>query len=302
MSVPHLTDAPSCATTSSTGGNEPDALIRALAARQHGVVSRAQLRQAGVPVHYFEYRLKKGSFEAIHPGVYQVGPIAAPYRREMAAVLAYGRDVVLSHQSAGSLWDLLPPTPATAPVTISTVRDVRGRYQGVQLYRVMMLGADETTSLDGLPLTTPARTIFDLAGRLDGRGLEQVLARADRKDLLDRVQLEQLLERYPRRRGRARLRTLLATTSSPAFTRSEAEERFLDLIRSAGLRPPETNAIVRGFEVDAVWRAERLVVEIDGLAYHSTPDRLRPPPVPPTFLACRRPINQRPLTQQAPTR
>jgi very-short-patch-repair endonuclease len=136
---------------------------------------------------------------------------------------------------------------------------------------VPTLGSDEHTHLEGFPLTTPARTIHDLAGTLISRQLEQVLARADRQRLLDREKIGTLLKRYPRRRGRARLRALLATPDGPALTRSEAEDRFLSLVRKAGLRHPETNVMVNGFEVDALWRAERLVVEIDGFAFHSLP-------------------------------
>jgi very-short-patch-repair endonuclease len=102
--------------------------------------------------------------------------------------------------------------------------------------------------------------------------LEQVLARADRQRLLDREKIETLLARYPRRRGRARLSPLLTNPASPSLTRSEAEDRFLTLVRKAGLRQPETNVLIRDFEVDALWRAERLVVEIDGFAFHSSPE------------------------------
>jgi very-short-patch-repair endonuclease len=101
--------------------------------------------------------------------------------------------------------------------------------------------------------------------------LEQVIARADRKKLLNREQLDILLARHSRRRGNARLRALLSSPAGPAFTRSEAEERFLTLVRNAGLRAPEMNVTVRGFEVDALWERERLIVEIDGFAFHSSP-------------------------------
>lgn len=253
---------------------DPDSLILALARRQHGVVARWQLLGAGVPRHKIEYRLRKGWFVSIHRGVYRVGPTEAPRQREMAAVLACGAGAVLSHSTAAALWELLPqsPTRATAPVTLSATRDVRPRFHGVRYHRVSSLCADETTYLECLPLTTPARTLLDLAGSLGTRELEQVLARADRQGLLDRGQLERLLARYPRRRGRSRLRTLLGAPVDLTFTRSEAEERFLSLVRKAGLHPPEMNVVVRGIEVDALWRQERLVVEIDGFAFHSSPE------------------------------
>lgn len=253
-----------------TRNTDPDSVILALAAEQHGVVARGQLARAGIPAHTIKHRLKKGWLESIHRGVYRVGPIISPRCREMAALLACGPGAALSHRSAGALLGLLPSPPATAPVVISTIRDVRGMGRSIRIYRVRTLNADEVSHLDGLSLTTPTRTLLDLAGTLSTRQLEQVLARADRDGHLDREEIGSLLARYPRRPGAARLHALLAAPTGPAFTRSEAEERFLTLIRKAGLRPPETNVGVRGFEVDAFWREERLVVEIDGFAFHSS--------------------------------
>jgi very-short-patch-repair endonuclease len=249
---------------------DPDAAILALAARQHGVVSRSQLQRLGISAHRIEYRLRKGRLESLHAGVYRIGPLVAPRQRELAALLACGDDAVLSHQSAGALWELHSP-PNGTPVVISTTRLVRLRSSAVRVHRMTTLHREDITQLDGLPLTTPSRTLLDLAGSLGTRELEQALARASRQGRLMRDQIQKLLERYPRRHGIARLRTLLSAPDDPVFTRSEAEERFLALVRRAGLRPPEMNVKVRGFEVDALWRAERLVVEIDGFAYHSSP-------------------------------
>jgi very-short-patch-repair endonuclease len=135
---------------------------------------------------------------------------------------------------------------------------------------VRSLGADEVSHLDGLLLTNVSRTLLDLAGSLSARELEQVMARADRERHLDMRHLELLLTRYPRRPGRTSLLALLASPDGPQLTRSEAEERFIALLRKGRLCLPEMNVLVRGFEVDAFWRAERLVAEIDGFAFHST--------------------------------
>lgn len=251
--------------------HDMDGLILALAARQHGVVARWQLRRAKVPSHRIEYQLKRGWFESIHRGVYRVGPLAPPCQHEMAAILATGDDAVLSHSSAAALWKLLPSPAGSAPITVSTTRDLRGRSSGIRVHRVTALPSDEITRLGNLPLTTPSRTLLDLAGSLTTRELEQAIARADRAKLLDRNQLEQLLIRYPHRRDKAGLRALLTAPESPALTRSEAEERFLTLVRKARFRTPKLNVRVRGFEVDALWEAERLIVEIDGFAFHSSP-------------------------------
>lgn len=248
----------------------PVAGFLALAARQHGVVTRRQLMRAGSTRHSIEYYLKSGWLELLHRGVYGVGPVLAPHRREMAALLACGPGAVLSHRSAAALWELLPAPPAMAPVIVSTTRNLRGRTSGLRVYRVRGLGADEVAVVRGLRLTHAARTLLDLAASLSLRDLEQAMARADRKGFLDRKSLELLLTRYPRRPGRTRLVALLEGHAGPTLTRSEAEERFLALIRRAGLRHPEMNVVIQGYEVDALWRAERLVVEIDGFAIHST--------------------------------
>lgn len=260
--------------------SDPDALLQALAAGQHGVVARRQLLGAGISRRRIDYYLKKGWLAPLHLGIYQAGPVAAPRQREMAALLACGEGTALSHRSAAALWELLPHPGPAFPVAVSAMRNLRGRRSGIRIHRVSSLGADEVSSLDSLRLTNPARTLLDLASVLTARDLERALARADREHLLDRGQLEQLLLRYSRRPGGAVLRTLLTSQDGPVLTRSEAEERFLALIREGGLHPPEMNVLVQGFEVDAFWRAERLVVEIDGYAFHSARaaferDRLR---------------------------
>lgn len=248
---------------------EPVAQLKALAVQQQGVISRPQILGLGLSRHWIDLHLKKGWLELVHRGVYRVGPVEALHQREMAALLVCGAGAVLSHMSAAALWELLPPSDAREPITVSTVRNLRGRRSGVRVCRVMSLGPDEITCLGGLQLTTPARTLLDLAGALSARALEQAVARADRQRLLDRSQLGVLLARYPRRPGRRRLRAVLASLDGPDLTRSEAEERFVALIRKVGLPLPRTNVLVSGFEVDAFWQEERLVVEIDGFAFHS---------------------------------
>lgn len=267
--------APPPAHPPSTGTIAPDtdadSQILALATRQHGVVARWQLQRAAAPLHRIRYHLKNGWFVSIHQGVYRVGPVAAPRYREMAALLATGDEAVLSHVSAAALWNLLPPPADNAPITVSSTRDLRGRSSGVRVHRVTAFSAAEITQHDGLRLTTPARTLLDLAGSFSTRELEKVYARADRMNLIGRDQIEILLARHPRRRGIAHLRALLTTQAGPTLTRSEAEERFLILVRKARFSQPEMNVLVRGFEVDALWNTERLIVEIDGFAFHSSP-------------------------------
>jgi len=151
---------------------------------------------------------------------------------------------------------------------------------GIRVHYPGALSADEVTTRDAIPVTTVARTLYDLATCTTHRELERALAEAFALRLTTRAAVASLVARHAGRRGARRLQELLDSTSAPALTRSEAEERFLALIRKAQLPSPEVNAELEGYEVDFLWRAERLVAEIDGRAFHSSDrsfekDRLR---------------------------
>jgi very-short-patch-repair endonuclease len=235
-----------------------------LAPGQHGLVARRQLLAAGVTRNEIEVRLRRGEFRALHAGVFQAGPVAGPRSREMAAVLAC--DGVVSHRSAAAMRELV--TAFTGPVDISVAPSRRVRRPGIRVHR-SRLGRTEVETLDGVPVTTLSRTLFDLASVTTGRELERALAAAERMDVNLRRRLRVLLERHPARRGTRSLRSVLAS-GAPALTRSEAEERLLELIRSAGLPTPAFNVMLHGHEVDCYWRAARLVVEVDGYAWHGS--------------------------------
>jgi hypothetical protein len=240
-----------------------DELIEQLAVGQLGLVTRAQLQAHGLTTHAIAGRVEARRLRVLHRGVYRVGPVVAPYARELAAVLACGPQAVLSHRSAGWLWQLLPDPGNEHPVDISLIQGERGRRPNLRRHRAR-LHATEVTVRGFIPVTVPGRTVIDLAALLETHELEGVLARAERSGLLERGELLTV----SRRPGAPRLRALLENDSAPALTRSEAERRFLILIRKAQLPAPETNARVGAFEVDFFWRRERLIVEVDGYAYH----------------------------------
>lgn len=250
------------------GHDSTDARIQELAARQHGVVARAQLLGAGVSVGAIDHRLRKGTLRQVHRGVYRTGPITARYQAEMAAALACGPDAALSDRTAAGIWDLMPPRQPEAPVDVAGPRSLRGPASGVRLHRRGPLEPDEMAQRHGLPLTTPGRTVLDLASSLGPYELERVLARALRDGLISRESVEAMLLRHPHRRGCRTLRALLDDTG-PAFTRSEAEARFLALLRKGDVPRPRTNVVVCGLEVDFFWPDRSLVVEVDGFAYHA---------------------------------
>ena len=184
----------------------------------------------------------------------------------MAAVVAGGKGAVLSHFSAAALWGL----QVEARMIDLTVPPTRHpRMHGVRVHRLDLHEGDPTES-DRIPVTTPERTIIDLATRLPLRRVERVVNEADRLGLVTVEQLRAGLSRMTRQRGLPALRALL-DSSTFVRTDSELESQFLDLVRDAGLPLPRTGALVNGFKVDFFWPEFGLVVETDGLRYHRTP-------------------------------
>ena len=188
----------------------------------------------------------------------------------MAAVLACGPGAVVSHRSAAAEWDLRPSASASVDVTVVGTR--RRRRAGIVMHQVRWLPPEDCTVRDGLPLTTVARTLLDLAAVLRPEQLERAFEQAERLRLLDVRALEELCRNRPGHRGVRPLAALLAQEHAPASleTRSELERRFLGLCREAGLPQPAVNVLVQGFEVDAAWLDRRVIVELDGHAFHGT--------------------------------
>jgi very-short-patch-repair endonuclease len=232
-----------------------------LAADQHGVVSRAQLLQAGLTPEAIKRRVRAGRLHPIHRGVYAVGHrVLTREGRWMAAVLACGPGAALSHATAAAAWDLR----RNDGLIHVTVRGSRKAPKGVRLHRSPALTPRDVTTLRGVPVTTPARTIVDLARTLTADDLEPIVDAADQRGLVDfqdlehanPVSLKAVLRRY-----------------DPAPTRSELERRFLRLCKKHRIARPETNVLIGGYLVDFVWRDRRLIVEVDGYGYHRAPNR-----------------------------
>lgn len=223
----------------------PDQGIARIAARQHGVVSIAQIQAAGLDKHQVLHRVRTARLHRIHLGVFTVGH--AHLSREgrwMAAALAGGDAAVLSHRSAASLWALLPYRERSE-IEISVPGDGgRRKRDGIRLHRCPSLSAERVTRRQGIPVTTPSRTISDLRRVVS----PQELRRAQRQAEV--------------------LRLPLGPSASPDGTRSELEFLFLDLCRKHRLPAPEVNIRIDSLLVDFVWRDQRLIVETDGYRYH----------------------------------
>ncbi len=211
----------------------------------------------------------RGELRSLHRGVYVSGPIEPELARFMAAVTSCGPNAYLSHDSAAYRWRYLP-VDLSGDIAVTVVGRNPGSRDGIRIHRTLDLPGDETTSLDAIPMTSPARTILDLAATSTGRRLEQAVAEAIARRRVSTRALQALTERHPRHRGSRPLAALLELDRDPARVRSTAEEDLLALVREAGLPDPLVNAQFHGFEIDFLWLRERLAVEVDGLAYHSS--------------------------------
>jgi predicted transcriptional regulator of viral defense system len=246
-----------------------DRAVAELARRQHGVVSRAQLAEIGLHRGAIELRVARGRLHAVHSRVYAVGHTCLTDQgRWMAAVLAGGAGAALSHRSAAALWGIRPWGSTRAEVTAAARRESR---LGVRFY-CSHLPTDETTVHNGIPVTTVARTLFDLAGAVSRPQFERAVNEAEIRRLWDALSLADLLERHPRRPGAATIKNVIA--AGARITRSDLEDLFTAFRKAADLPPAETNLVLyiggRWIEADCVWREQRLIVELDSHTYHGT--------------------------------
>jgi hypothetical protein len=243
----------------------PDARIAWNAARQHGVVSHEQLVEAGLSTSGVRRRVAAGWLHREHVGVYAVGHAGLTQRgRWMAAVLAGGDEAVLSHRSAGALWGLC--LDAQPEITVPGRK--RHSVPGLRLH-AGAIRPGETLRVDGIRVTKVGRTLLDLAEVLTVDELVSAIDKATNSRRLGRTTMSSVIKASPGRRGLKPLRrALLITRPQDVLTRSELERRALRLIAQAGLPAPEVNARLHGYEVDLLWRADRLVVELDGREHH----------------------------------
>lgn len=238
----------------------------ALAQSQEGVVTGRQLAAVGLGRHAVAHRVRSGWLRRRHRGVYIVGPVESPHAEAMAAVLAVGDAALLSHYPAGALSEIVPAREGMPEVTV-VGRDARGPA-GVRVHRIRRLHPHDATRHQSIPVTSPARTLLDVATDLTHRDLTRAVEEAQVRHLVTDVSLNEQFKRYPHHRGTPALREAIQT--EPALTRSEAERRLLELIRAARLPAPQTNVRIGRHEVDFLWPELNLIGEVDGYAFHSS--------------------------------
>lgn len=243
-----------------------DHRLARVARRQRGVVHRDQLLGLGLSSSAIKGRVASGRLHRVRPCVYAVGHVALPAGgREMAVQLWRAPYGVLSHETAAAIWGF-----SAAPATVHVSGPPGGTMSqpGTVVHRVRRLDAQDVRSHDGFRVTSPARTVLDIAATAPARELERAVAEARVLGLVRERDLRAVLQRYPQRPGSRVLTELLDAEHGPAFTRSDLERELLALVRRAAVRPPRTNARLNGYEVDALWAAERLVVELDSFRFH----------------------------------
>jgi very-short-patch-repair endonuclease len=241
----------------------PGQRIARLATAQKGPISRRQLERAGLGRSSVGRRAGKGELHRVFRGIYLPGHEAlAPLARESAALLAIGADAVLSHESAALAWGIIEDYTGDVHVTV-VGRKLHCRA-GLRVHRTS--ARPPIRRRHGLPVTSPAQTLLDLAA-VKSRHLEHALIEAHGARLVTADELAKAIKRAGRKPGTRVLRELIGANAS-GFTRSEAERRLRALLRAARLPEPRTNATILGFMVDCLWPAQRLVVEFDGYRFH----------------------------------
>jgi hypothetical protein len=255
-----------------------DSALPTFAVRQHGVVS---IRQLLGPIGYTQSAVNRavaaGRLHRLYRGVYAVGHTSLSlHARCLAAVLASGPGALLSHYSAGWLWDLKVLTPIPVHTTATTRRRPR---RPIHLHYGNLDGVDRALR-EGIPVTSLARTLLDLAAFVPVWRLQRLLERSEELRLFELTAVEDVLARNRGHRGAGRLRRAAAGYRPPPFTRSGAEVRLLELLAEAGLPRPATGFNEVGYELDLYWPDLRFAVELDLFETHGTResferDRLR---------------------------
>ena len=250
-----------------------DALVAQLAASQHGVVARAQLLALGLTPEMIRGRIQRGLLHRIHRGVYAVGHKRLTREgRYMAAVLACGDAAALRHRTAAAHWGI---RPYGGRIEVAAPGRPRGRKGDSFVACSSSLDPDEVTTHEGIPTTTVARTLIELASTDPPPRLEKAIREAGFLRLFDLCDLQEQIGRHPNHKGITKLRAIVETAAEThARTRSELEDRFLQHLSVESLPSPQVNATIelpdRTIEADMVWPDRKLIVELDGWHGHGT--------------------------------
>jgi len=243
--------------------------IRELAERQHGVVARWQLLEMGLGRRLNQDRVEAGILIPVFQGVFALGHRRIDRRgRWLAAVLASGPGAVLSHGSALSLWEM-----RGSHGDVEVLRRSGGTHQrrsGIRLHQTRSLPDDHVTIEQGIPATTPERSLLDMASRLDAKQQERALVAGDKNGCVRWSELQRVLRGWRGKRGIGRLRRVaMEVDPRAADTFSSLGVDFLALCREFGLSLPQVNVLVEDFLIDFYWPGQRVIVETDSYEHHA---------------------------------
>lgn len=246
-------------------------MLAELAEHQHGIVERHQLVASGLSTTTIDRYVAAGRLHRVYPGVYAVGHRHLSRQGWwIAAVLSGGPGAVLSHRPAGAAWNLRGWN-GKAAITVPRWRPGPG---GIEIHS-SSLPSDEVTTLDGITVTSMPRTLLDLATVLGRHDLARAVEEAEFQQLSDPLSLPALLERHRGQRGAGNLRGVLqAAGYGKGVTKFPLEELFVRFLSEHRLPHPELNASLqigdRFYELDCLWRAERVIVELHSATFHGT--------------------------------
>jgi hypothetical protein len=256
-------------------GRTVEEKLALMGSARHGVVSRAQLLEAGLTAMEIKIRVRNGTLLREHRGVYRVGhqapSVEATY---LAAVFAAGDGAVLTGRAGAHLWGLVRG-PAPAPVVLTTSER---RIEGVTTRRSRRLDPADVTIFNAIPVTTVPRTLVDLAAELSVDDLARACHEAGVRYGVTPKAVEAVLERRPNSRGARKLRRILH--GDVRVSLSKLEGRFHEHMRAEKFPLPITNRPAGGRRVDCRWPEHGLTVELDGYKFHNSrysweQDRLR---------------------------
>ena len=252
----------------------PDAAVAVIAARQKTLVTRGQLLGLSIQKRAVTRAVARGRLFRVHRGVYSLVPanLRPMWAPELAAVLAYGEPAVLSHATAARVHALKLPGPTTGPIHVTLVGvELRSCRSGILLHSTAQMHPQERVRVNGLPVTSVARTVIDLAPSQNPRGRELLVDQACKRS---RTKLVEALDRHPGRPGTPGIRRLLDPARPSSLVWSEGEERLRRLLVRAGVPLPESNVeLYAGYTPDLLWREQRVIVEYDSDEWHAESSR-----------------------------
>jgi very-short-patch-repair endonuclease len=252
-----------------------DQRIAAVAGRQRGRARRSQLRAVGLSDDTVDRLVASGYLIREHRAVYVVGHAApTPLGRETAAVLACGDDVVLSHLTAARLHGLLRHDVPDGPIHITVPRRRHPVLEGVVVHRTSNLPDYDIRDHEGLPITSPIRTLLDVAEQLEQDELDWAVDEAIQQHMANANVLQRVAAEARGRRGASKLAAAARRHQGSGRTRSETEKRFRFLMRDSTLPQPIFNHWMLGCEYDAYWPELGLVVELDSEQWHSAKTKI----------------------------